>query len=179
MVTPTRVTIALDKESADLFERLKGEERASKSGLMRRALKFYSEYKDLLSKNDEKVKTYIEMLSDGEHIIFDVDHWLLFLKHLETSGEKVAFWEAHRQIAKSHGEQLGGIVSSVEDLLRRLEICNFYKLNKVSEKEFTLILVTEKSKEFIRIFLEEVASGLGFKIEVIEDFSKLRVRVLE
>ncbi|MEE8403610.1 MAG: ribbon-helix-helix protein, CopG family, partial [Candidatus Hydrothermarchaeaceae archaeon] len=85
MVTPTRVTIALDKETAELFERLKQEENASKSGLMRRALKFYSEYKDILTKGDKKIETYMEMLSDGEHIIFDVDHWLLFLKHLETS----------------------------------------------------------------------------------------------
>lgn len=179
MATPTRITIALDKETADLFETLKREERSSKSGLIRRALRFYSEYKDILSKGDKKIETYMEMLSDGEHIIFDVDHWLLFLKYLETSGEKEAFFEAHRNIARSHGEQLTGRVSSVEELLRRLEICNFYKLNKVSEKEFTLILANEKSKEFISIFLEEVAAGLGFKIEIKEDYAKLRVTILE
>lgn len=179
MVTPTRVTISLDKETAELFDRLKQEERASKSGLIRRALKFYSEYKDMLSKGDKKIETYIEMLADGEHIIFDVDHWLLFLKHLETSEEKEAFFEAHRNIAMSHGEQLAGRISTVEGLLRRLEICNFYKLNKVSEKEFTLILGSERSKEFIRIFLEEVAAGLGFKIEIKEDYAKLRVTILE
>ncbi len=179
MVPPTRVTIALDAETAELFDKLKQEERASKSGLMRRALKFYAEYKDALSEGEKKVDTYMEMLVDGEHIILDVDHWMLFLKLLEESEGKEAFMEAHRDIARSHGEQFPGRVSSVEELLRRLEICNFYKLNKVSDSEFTLILGNEKSKDFIRIFLEEVAEGLGFKINVKEDYAKLRVTVLD
>lgn len=177
MATPTRVTIALDEETAALFDRLKAEERASKSGLMRRALKFYAEYKDTLSEGDKKVDTYMEMLTDGEHIILDVDHWILFLTLLEDSGKEEEFFKAHRDIARSHGEQLPGRVPSVEDLLRRLEICNFYKLNKVSEREFTLILGSEKSKDFIKIFLEEVAAGLGFDITVKEDYAKLRVTI--
>jgi hypothetical protein len=119
----------------------------------------------------------VEMLSKGEHIILDVDHWILFLKFLEESERKEEFLKAHRDIAHSHGEQLPGRVSSVEDLLRRLEICNFYKLNKVSDTEFTLVLASEKSKDFIKIFLEEVAAGLGFDITVKEDYAKLRVTI--
>ena len=177
MPTPTRVTIALDKETVELFEKLKEEEKTSQSGLIRRALKFYSEHRDLLSKGDKKVDTYVEMLADGEHIILDVDHWILFLKLLEDSGQKEEFLKAHRGIAHSHGEHLPGRVPSVEDLLRRLETCNFYKINKASDTEFTLVLATEKSKDFIKIFIEEVAAGLGFDVTVKEDYAKLRVKI--
>ena len=179
MASPTRVTIALDKETAELFEKLKEAEKASQSGLIRRALKFYSEFKDTLKEGGKKVDTYVEMLSEGEHIILDVDHWILFLKFLEESGRKEEFFKAHRDIARSHGEHLPARVPTVEDLLRRLEICNFYKINKASDREYTLILGNEKSKDFLKIFLEEVAAGLGFDITVKEDYAKLRVTVNE
>lgn len=179
MATPTRVTIALDKETTELFEKLKLEEKASQSGLIRRALRFYSEFRDTLKGSGKKVETYMEMLSEGEHIILDVDHWILFLKFLEESDRKEEFFKAHRDIARSHGEHLPTRVLTVEDLLRRLEICNFYKINKASESEYTLILGNEKSKDFIKIFLEEVATGLGFDITVKEDYAKLRVTINE
>ena len=175
MVTPTRVTIALDKETAELFERLKQEERASQSGLIRRALKFYAEYKDMLEGKDERIGTYVDMLTEGEHLIIDMDHWLLFMKYLESVEE---FWEEHQDIAKAHGEQLPGKIGTPGQLLRRLEACNFYKLKKDSENEYTLMMNSEKSIRFIRVFLEEVLGGMGHKADIKEDLTKLRVKIL-
>jgi len=175
MVTPTRVTIALDKETAELFERLKQEERASQSGLIRRALKFYGEYKDMLEGKDERIGTYVDMLTEGEHLIIDMDHWLLFMKYLESVEE---FWEEHHDIAKAHGEQLPGKIRTPGQLLRRLEACNFYKLKKDSENEYTLMMNSEKSIRFIKVFLEEVLGGMGHKADIKEDLTKLRVKIL-
>jgi hypothetical protein len=175
MGTPTRITVSFDRETAELFEKLKESERASQSGLLRRALKFYAEYRDMLKGDDERIKIYVDMLSEGEHLILDLDHWLLFMKYLE--GEE-KFWEDHHEIARAHGEQLPGKTRTPEELLRRLEACNFFKLKKNSEDDYTLMLGSEKSIRFIKIFLEEVLAGMGYEAEIKEDLTKLRVKIL-
>ncbi|MFQ6136204.1 MAG: ribbon-helix-helix protein, CopG family [Candidatus Hydrothermarchaeales archaeon] len=179
MKAPTRVTIALDKEASELLDRLKSETKLSQSGVIRRALRFYSENKEVIDKyGSERINTYCEMLAHGEHIILDVDHFILFLKSIESSPEEEKFWEDHERVAKSHAEQLPRKIQSVEGFLKRLEACNFYKLNKIHEDEFTLILYSDVTKKFVRTLLEDVLEGMGFKTEIKEDFAKLRVRVV-
>jgi len=51
-------------------------------------------------------------------------------------------------------------------------------LNKTSKNEFTLILGSDIPKEFVKTELEEIFTGMGFQVEIKEDFSKLRVKVL-
>ncbi len=173
---PTRITIALDKETSELLEKLKNETKLSNSEIIRRALKFYAENKDIIS-DKEKIETYVEMLLEGEHIILDVDHWIMFLKLLESSEKKDEYYELHKKIAKSHADQLGHRIKSVEDLLKRLEACNFFKLVKTSNNEYTLVLLSELSKNFIKVFIEELLRDLNYNVEIKEDFSKLRVKV--
>ena len=70
---------------------------------MREALKFYSRHKTLFeSIEDKKVYTHAEMLSAGEHVILDIDHWLLFLGFVESHPEKDKFWELHREVCQAH-----------------------------------------------------------------------------
>ena len=47
MVNPTRITVAFDKPTADLLEKISTEAQVSQSEIMRRALKFYNENKAL------------------------------------------------------------------------------------------------------------------------------------
>lgn len=178
MKNPVRVTIAMDEETSALFEKLKGETKLSQSELLRRALKFYSENKGLLESVEPKtLATYVEMLAQGEHIILDVDHWLLFLRFLESAKDKEKFWENHKAVAKSHAEQFSRKIRTPRELLERLEACNFYKLNRTSENEFALVLSNDITKQFVKLFLEEVFAGMGFKTEIKEDFAKLRVKL--
>lgn len=179
MKSPVRVTIALDEETEKLFESLKAETKLSQSELLRRALRAYSESRDLLERGGGKVRIYLDMLAEGEHIILDVDHWHLFLKLLDSlpEDERERFWVAHKAIARSHAEQLAGKVRSVKDLLERLEACNFYKLGRASGDEFTLVMGSEANKRFIKEFIEIVTQGLGFKVEMKEDLLKLRLRI--
>lgn len=178
MKAPVRITIALDEETNKLFEKLRLETKQSQSGLIRRALQFYSENKKVIDEHGtERINTYVDMLGSGEHIILDVDHWLLFLKLIESSPEKEKFWDDHKRVAKSHAEQLSKKVRSADELLKRLEACNFYNLGKSSENEYTLVLYSDATKKFVRDFLEEVLAGMGSKAEIKEDFAKLRVKV--
>jgi hypothetical protein len=176
LVNPTRITVAFDKPTADLLEKISTEADLSQSEIMRRALRFYSENKALEdATNKRKIQTYLDMLLAGEHVIIDVDHWLMFLRLIATSPEKEQFWKEHRDVAKAHWEQLKGKVRSPEEMLTRLEACNFFRLIKNGNSDYTLVLVSEVSKDFIRVFLEEYFAAMGIKAEIKENLTKLRV----
>jgi hypothetical protein len=180
MPVPTRITIALDPETVKLFEELKADSRLSQSGLIRRALQFYSENKRLIDRHStKKLNTYVDMLADGEHVILDIDHFLMFLKLVDSSSEKEGFWENHKKVAAAHGEHLPQKVKSPEEFLERLEACNFFKLSKTSETEYTLILYSDVTKRFVKTLIEDVLAGMGFNVELKEDLAKLRLKVLK
>jgi hypothetical protein len=180
MPAPTRVTIALDLETAKLFEEMKAETRLSQSGLIRKALQFYSENKRLIDRHGTKrISTYVDMLADGEHVILDIDHFLMFLKLIDSSPDGSVFWENHKKVAQSHSEHLKAKIKSPLDFLERLEACNFFKLSKTSDREVTLILYSDATKHFVRTLVEDVLVGMGFEVEIKEDLAKLRLKVLK
>lgn len=182
MKSPIRVTISFDEKTYQAFEALKDEMEVSQSELMRRAIKFYFENKGCLNASTSgKTTEYMEMLGEGEHVILDIDHWLLFLKTVESSTDQAEFWNTHRDIARSHAEQLAKKVTTPEALLKRLETCNFYKISKASNSpnEYTLLTGPGTQRRFIREFLEETFAGMGFEANIKEDYSKLRVTIIE
>ena len=175
-MSPTRITVAFDSITANLLEKISKEEGLSQSEIMRRALRFYSENRILeINVTRDKIYTYMDLLLNGEHIILDVDHWLLFLKLVDSCPSKEKFWEEHRLVARSHREQLRTKVITAEELLARLEACNFFRVTKNSNDDFTLVLGSELPKTFIKIFLEEYFAGMGVKAEIKENLTKLRV----
>jgi hypothetical protein len=175
---PTRITVAFDQPTANLLEQISQQTELSQSEIMRRALKFYNENKSLTDPaTRKKAYAYMDLLLDGEHIILDVDHWLLFLRLIESSPDEDKFWTAHREVARSHKEQLKSKVRTAEELLTRLETCNFYRLTKNSDKDFTLIFGSEFPKKFVRIFLEEFFAAMSIKAEIRENLTKLSVTV--
>jgi len=175
---PERVTIALDEETSKLFRDMKEELGISQSELMREALKFYSKHKELFNSVDaERVYTYAQMLSSGEHVILDIDHWIMFLNFIETHPNKDEFWAMHRSVSQAHAEEFRRKELNAEFVLNRLEACNLFKLSKTSETDFTLILGYDVPKKFVKIELENIFSKMGINVVIKEDFSKLRMKV--
>jgi len=173
------VTISFDDETAAIFRDLKKDLGISQSELMRTALKFYSRHKALFESVDvEKIYFYSEMLSNGEHIILDMDHWILFLKFIESHPDDERFWEMHKRVSQAHAEEFIHKNHNVEVVLRRLESCNFFKLSKASETDFTLILGYDVSKKFIRDELEDILSRMGSQAEIREDLYKIRIKIV-
>ena len=118
MVNPTRITVAFDKTTADLLEKISTEDQVSQSETMRRALKFYNENKALEDPvTKKKIRAYIDMLLSGEHVILDVDYWLMFLGLVNSSPEREKFWSEHKEVARTHWEQLKTKVHSAEEML--------------------------------------------------------------
>ncbi len=178
MTNPTRITVAFDQQTAKLLETLSREAELSQSEIMRRAIKFYNENKEMTDPAiKKKITTYMDMLMSGEHVILDVDHWLLFLRLAETCPGATDFWEGHRKIAQSHKDQFRSKLRTPEEILRRLEACNFFRLTKNSEKDYTLVLGSELPKKFVRIMLEEFFAAVGSKVEMKENLAKISVMI--
>jgi hypothetical protein len=173
------VTVSFDDETAAIFKDMVKRPGISQSELMRTALKFYSKHKALFDSVDaEKVYIYSEMLSDGEHVILDMDHWILFLNFIESHPDKEKFWEMHRRVSQAHAEEFIHKNHDVEGVLRRLEACNLFKLSRASETDFTLILGYDVPKKFIKSELEDIFARMGRRAEIREDLSKIRVKIL-
>lgn len=172
-----RLTISIDSNIRSILSEYKKSTGKSHSEIVREAIKNY--FSNNGKKYDEgTTRLYQEMLAKGEHVILDIDHWILFLKIVNGMGEG-DFWKDHKAVAMSHGEQFLQSGLSAMDILRRLEVCNFFTLNAHSSRIFTLILTSEVTKGFIKTFIEEVFNEMGFKFEVKEDYSKLRVIILD
>ncbi|MFC1787454.1 ribbon-helix-helix protein, CopG family [Halobacteriota archaeon] len=178
MKAPERITIAMDEDAFKLFKKMKDELGMSQSELVREALRFYSKHRMLFeSFDDQKLYTHAEMLGLGEHVIMDIDHWLLFLKFIETHPEKEKFWELNKTICEAHADQFKHKYLHVEPVLRRLEACNFFTVTQISNREFTLVLSSDVLKEFVKMLLQETLRGMGFNVDIKEDLAKLRLRV--
>ena len=178
MTNPTRVTVALDQTTANLLEKLSQEAELSQSEIVRRALRFYNENKTMLDPAiRKKVHAYMDLLLSGEHVILDVDHLLLFLRFVESSPDAGTFWNEHRKVAQSHKEQLKSKANTAEEILARLENCNFFRMIKNSQKDFTLVLGSELPKTFVRILIEEFFAGAGIKADIKENLAKISVTV--
>jgi len=179
MKLPERVTIALDEETACLFKKMRDDMGMSQSELMRESLKFFGKHKMLFEfAEDKMVYTHAEMLSAGEHVILDIDHWILFLNFIETHPDNEKFWNLHKEVCRSHAEQFKHKLFNAESIIRRLEICNLFKMVKTGKNDFTLIFGADCTKKFVRIELEEIFTGMGFMVEIKEDFSKLRIKLI-
>jgi hypothetical protein len=178
MTGTTRITVAFDQTTAGLLSKISKEVDASQSEIMRRALRFYNEnraFEDPATR--KRALAYLDLLSNGEHVILDVDHWILFLSMIESSPEKEQFWIKHRDIARSHKEQLQSKVHNAEQVLARLEMCNFFRVSKSSEKDFTLVLGSELPKKFVKVIVEEFFSVIGVKAEMKENLAKINVTI--
>jgi hypothetical protein len=174
-----RITISLDEGTAELLNNLKKNMGISQSELMREALKFFGKHKILFeSFDDTAIYAYSEMLPTGEHVIIDIDHWKLFLNFIETHPDSENFWNLNREVCRSHADHFKHKLFNAESILKRLEICNLFHLRKTGINEFMLIFGSDLPKKFIRIKLEEVFKGVGFVVEIKDEFSRLRVRVI-
>jgi len=180
MKLPERITIALDEGTVDLFKKMKEDLGLSQSELMREALKFFGKHRMLFELSDDMmVYACTEMLSAGEHVILDIDHWKLFLNFIETHPNNEEFWNLHREVCRAHAEQFKQKLFNAESILRRLEICNLFFISKIGENVFTLVFSSDSAKKFVRIELEEIFAGMDFTVEIKEDLSKLRVKVID
>lgn len=177
-VPPSRITFAFDKEEDALLRRVSKDADTSVSELIRRAVKFYCKYRSMIEGDTErKLGNYLDMLPSGEHLIVDIAHWILFMEMVQALPDNDEFWDSCARIAKDHAEEFRGKIETPQAVLERLEDCNFFRLQRNSESEFTLILNSEISRRFVQITTGQLLAAMGYKAELKASFGKIRVRL--
>lgn len=169
-----KLTVTLEKSLLDDIEEITENENRSRSEVVRTALEFYFKNENLRSMEDNKLEEYIDLLENKDHIILDMDRWLVFLEQINIDDEE--FKNKNRRISETHTSEFYPKIKNFEDLLRRLERCNLFKLNKTSDDNYT-IATDSKAVEFIERVILDYADALGFDIETEKSLSKIRVRV--
>jgi hypothetical protein len=168
-----KITAALDEPTLTVLEHIGTEDDVAYSEVIRRAINFYN---DNRSFPVDKCTQYLNMLSSGDHVIIDIDHWYLFLDFIQSAQNQDKFWSKHREIARFLGEQFPD--ATVEQMLHRLELCNFFKVIKLSENDFTLVLGYDLTVNFMMIFLQEFFTARGLRVEIKPQLSKISVHVV-
>lgn len=175
MSVPKRTSISLDPESERIFQELtSGGE--SQSNVIRRALRLYYEFRNLERRDLDRLKIYWEMLQSGEHVVLDLDHLSILLKIAEGSELQSKWSESHKAVAVNHAEQFRGM--GIDQVLTRLEACNFFRMSK-GQEGYVLVFGSPEIKRFMRVFLEEILKGMNRRFEIKEDLTKLRLKLIQ
>ncbi len=170
-----RTSISLDSKTLDILEELIRKTGKSASEIIREAVATYYDL-EVSSKVSIKVlKTYIDFLSKGEHVIVDLEHWEAIWKILnEVADEK--FWKLIEVSGQEHGIQYYNKgLRNIKSILEYMEPGNFFRIKEDAKNCFTLILSCPSEIKFLKIFLENIFKAQNIDVEIRESIGKLRI----
>lgn len=174
-----RLTISLDDDLARALDELQEHAGDSKANLIRRALRAY--VKRQRERGGERptefdLRVWTELLANREHVVLDLAHIRLLFTH--SLGAPQEFWHELREIGVEHGRQYRdkGMRQPV-DILQVMQAANWFLLSPESDRSWALIFTEPTAKPFVKAFLEGFYSELPVRVDVIEEKTKLRVRV--
>jgi len=171
-----RTSVALDKKSWEILQILTKKKNTSASDIIRRALITYFEIENASNRiTPDATKIYTDFLADGEHVIVDIEHWAAIWDELNTKGgEKL--WKEIEKSGFEHGLQYKNKgLTTVYDILRYMEVGNFFKIKIDAEGCYTLVLSTHTEQRFLKLFLENLFKAQKLDVEIRESFGKLRI----
>ncbi len=171
-----RTSIALDKRTQEMLEILMKKKNTTASEIIRRAINLYFEFENATTKiSPDVTKIYTDFLANGEHVIVDIEHWTAIWEELnEKASER--FWKIIERTGYEHGIQyMNKGLRNVYDILRYMEVGNYFRIKIDGEGCYTLILSTHVEQKFLKIFLENLFKAQGCEVEIIEGYGKLRI----
>ena len=127
------------------------------SEIIRRAITTYFELENARMKiTPDVTKIYTDFLSDGEHMIVDIEHWTAIWEELNEKASD-RFWEIIKKSGYEHGMQYRDKgLTDVYDILRYMEVGNYFRIKIDGEGRYTLILSTHTEQRFLKTFLENL-----------------------
>ncbi|AGK60452.1 hypothetical protein Asulf_00425 [Archaeoglobus sulfaticallidus PM70-1] len=172
----TRVSVALDKKTEEMLNILVRKKNTTVSEIIRRAINTYFELENATTRiTPDVTKIYTDFLSDGEHCIVDIEHWTAMWEELNRNSSE-EFWEIMERIGYEHGIQyLNKGMTDVYDILRYMEVGNWFRLKIDGEGCYTLVLSTHTSQKFLKVFLENLFKAQNNPVEIYEGYGKLRI----
>ena len=172
-----RICANFDDESFAIIEKYQAKYKGSTANLLCRALQCLKICEELQEKApQEYIQAYVDYLAKMEHIIVDIAHWKVIFSEIDKGSEK--FWDEIRRIGEEHlKEYQDKELRTVRQILEYVEKTNWYRLSMDSENNFTLILAVSEASRFVKTFFEGLFKNYPRKVEIIEEFKKIRIRV--
>ncbi len=170
-----RTSISLDSKTLDMLEELTKKTGRSASEIVREAVATYYELEFSNKISKKAVKIYIDFLSEGEHVIVDLEHWEAMWNVLNNTADD-NFWKLIEKSGQEHGIQYYNKgLRDVKSILEYMEPGNFFRVKEDAENSFTLILSCPSEMRFLKIFLENIFKAQNIDVEIRESIGKLRI----
>jgi len=173
-----RLSISLDEESIEIINKYLPKYQGSKADIIRRALQILNGYEKTIERTStDNIEAYIEYLAKMEHLIIDIAHCKAIFNEIGEGSEK--FWDEIYQIGEEHQKEFSDRgIKNIKEILKYFEKTNWYQLNIDTEYSFTLILTISESSRFIKTFFNGFFNNYSRKIEINEEYKKIRIRVV-
>jgi hypothetical protein len=101
---------------------------------------------------------------------------MLFMQFVHALPADDDFWASGDRSAVDHAEEFKVKYSNPQSVLERLENCNFFRVQKKSDKDVTLVLNSESSRRFVEYTTRQLLSAMGYKTDFKASLGKIRVR---
>lgn len=128
-----RTSISLDSKTLDMLGELVKKTGKSASEIIRESVATYYDL-EFSSKVSRKVlKIYVDFLSEGEHVIVDLEHWEAIWKLLNEIADE-EFWKLIEVSGREHGIQYYNKgLRDVKSILEYMEPGNFFRIKQDAE----------------------------------------------
>ncbi len=160
-----RVSVLLDGKTFEALNTLMQKKHLRISDIIRLSIMHYFQH-EMGEKSDlSDLEKIVQELMDGSHLIVDLETVVLLLKNLDGNSEKFC------KIAEKDGYKHGSYYKSVgidnfEEILKRFELKNWFKLRSESENCYFLTLPDPELQKYIVSFLRGLSEALGIKVEI-------------
>lgn len=170
-----RTSISLDPRTQEKIKQIVSRTGKSVSEVVREAVNLYYTLEYSSNLPETSLKTYIDFLSEGEHVIVDLEHWCAIWNELnDKAGDD--FWEMIAKSGYEHGIQYYNKgLRDVKSILDYMEPGNFFRYKEDSDGSFTLILSCPSEIRFLKVFLENILKAQNIDAEIRESIGKLRI----
>lgn len=169
-----RLTVSLDSEASTSLTHLTDRTGRSQSEIVRRALQFYAaNFEAAQTDAGPNLEAYHQMLSNGEHVLLDIDFLHCFLEYVETAGEPdPEFIDAIDQVGELHAHEYADRFDSLHELLEWLSLCGFLTVRETQEQTYHTVFPNESMRWFMLRFIELSVDQLSFDVEIEEGVAK-------
>jgi len=173
-----RVCANFDDESLAIIEKYQAKYKGSTANLLRLALRCLKICEEAQEKASlEKITAYIDFLAKMEHVIIDIAVGKAIFSEIGEGSEK--FWDDIHKIGEEHLKEFYDKgLRNAKQILEYVEKTNWYKLSIDSENSYTLILAVSEGSKFVKTFFEGLFKKYPKKVEIKEEFKKIRIRIL-
>ncbi|MEA2055412.1 MAG: hypothetical protein U9O49_01105 [Candidatus Thermoplasmatota archaeon] len=172
-----RLSVSLNEKSLSIIKKYLSKYNTSQADIIRRSLSCLDTIEEATEKTQlDSILTYVDYLANKEHLIIDIAHWKSIFIEIGDGSKK--FWDEVYKIGDAHRkEYFDKGIREVKQVLEYIEKTNWYKLNAGSKSSFTLVLAAAESAKFIRTFFEGFFSKYPQKVEIKEEYMKIRIVV--